>query len=224
MSLLSSLKSKTSGSKFSTPVNFNYVLYKGLIPLLRALFSSFIIRGRIKLPLYLGKRVTVRNKHLLESGKGLYLGDYSYIDCLSKQGIKIGERVTIREFAWIQLTSTLSNPGEQISIGHHTYIGPRVVIGAAAPVFIGNNCQLGSGVNLIAENHQFSADQKIFDQEVTRKGIKIGDDCWIGNNVIILDGVEIGSGCVIGAGSVVSKSLPEKIVAAGIPAKIIKSR
>lgn len=64
--------------------------------------------------------------------------------------------------------------------------------------------------------------QYIPDLEIT-KPIKIGDNVYIGNNVIILPGVTIGNNVVIGAGAVVSKSIPDNSVAVGVPARVIKT-
>jgi acetyltransferase-like isoleucine patch superfamily enzyme len=160
----------------------------------------------------------------LTAGRGVFIGDFSYINCYSRNGVTLGDRVTIREFAWLQLTSNLDEPGDRIEIGSQTYIGPRSTLGAAAPLLIGQRCQIGANVSFVAESHLFDGDQEIYAQGVSRKGIKIGDDCWIGNNVIVLDGVDIGSGTVIGAGAVVTKSIPSGSVAVGSPARVIRSR
>jgi acetyltransferase-like isoleucine patch superfamily enzyme len=67
-------------------------------------------------------------------------------------------------------------------------------------------------------------DEPIRLQGVTRKGIRIGNNCWIGSKVTILDGVTIGDGCILAAGTVVTKSFPANSIIGGVPAKIIKSR
>lgn len=54
------------------------------------------------------------------------------------------------------------------------------------------------------------------------KRIEIGEDCWIGGGVIIVPGVKIGNGVTVGAGSVVTKDLPDRVVAVGNPARVIK--
>ena len=120
--------------------------------------------------------------------------------------------------------SSFDNPGNYIKIGDNTYIGPRSYIGAGGAIIIGKKCQIGANVSFIAESHNFKNAEEIFKQQTSRKGITIGDDCWIGNNVVVLDGVNIGSGCVVGASAVVTKSLPDNSVAVGVPARIISKR
>ena len=85
---------------------------------------------------------------------------------------------------------------------------------------------MGPYVKMYVQNHNFSRTDIPMNQQGNSpvRPIVIGDDVWIGANVIILPGVSIGTGCVIGAGSVVTKSLPEYSVVAGNPAKIIKNR
>ena len=65
--------------------------------------------------------------------------------------------------------------------------------------------------------------KNIKDQGLEKIGINIGQNCWIGAKVTILDGVEIGNNCVIGAGSVVTKSFPDNTIIAGVPARVIRT-
>lgn len=222
--LIRKVRDKLVGNKFGLVPTLNRLLQKGGVPLLRGIIFKLLSPIKIRFPFFLGKGARIHNKYFLSTGKNVVIGDYSYIDCLSMGGIKLGNNVTIREFAWCQLTSNLSNPGESIEIGDNTYIGPRVVLGAAAKLVIGRNCQIGCGVNFIAENHEISYDDDIINQGVTRRGIVIGNGCWIGNNVIVLDGVEVGDGAVIGAGAVVTKNIPKQAIAVGNPAKILRYR
>ena len=206
---------------------FDYLIYltrRGITPLMRGLCLSVYQLNKVKFPFFRGKGTRIIHSNHLVTGQFCYIGDFSYINCLSKHGVKLGDRVTIREYAWLQITSDTNNLGEGIVIGNETYIGPRCNLGAAAFLRIGEKCQIGAGVSFIAENHSFSADSSIFEQGVTRKGITVGNDCWIGNNVIILDGVNIGDGVVIGAGAVVTKDIPDNSVAVGNPARILKER
>lgn len=90
-------------------------------------------------------------------------------------------------------------------------------------ITIGDNCYITDGVKFINHDGGTLLFRSIVpDLEVT-KPIVIGDNVYIGNNVLILPGVTIGSNCVIGAGAIVSRSIPDGSVAVGVPAKVIKS-
>ncbi|WP_414619220.1 acyltransferase [Calothrix sp. CCY 0018] len=79
-----------------------------------------------------------------------------------------------------------------IEIGENSYIGPYVCMAGPGNINIGKNCQIASHSGVSANNHR--------DYGLSREGIKIEDNCWIGSGVRILDGVTIGRGSVIGAG------------------------
>ena len=202
---------------------FAHLVQKGVGPLLRGL-STRPFLGASKGAFFLGSGCRILSRGMLRLGRNVYIGSYSYLDCMSAGGVSLGDGVTIREGCWLQLTSAYDNPGESITIGNGVYIGPRAIIGAAAPVVIGDHCQFGANVSLVAENHVFSGEGNIFEQGVSRKGINIGRDVWIGNNVTILDGVTIGDGSVIGAGTVVTRSVPARSVVVGVPGKVVKTR
>lgn len=196
---------------------------KGLVPCLRGLFRKPLVGGTDGL-LFLGRGCKILSGSQLHAGKNLYIGDNCYLDCLSIGGVNIGDNVTLREGCWLQLTSRYENPGTSITIGNNVYIGPRAILGAAAPLKIGDRCQIGANVSFVAENHEFEGVGEIFGQGVTRKGIAVGSDVWIGNNVTILDGVSIGDGAVIGAGTVVTRSIPARTVVVGVPGRVIRTR
>jgi acetyltransferase-like isoleucine patch superfamily enzyme len=199
------------------------LVQKGLGPYLRGLLTRPWV-GSATGSLFVGRGCKILNKSLLKIGRNVYIGSYSYLDCLSLGGVNIGDSVTIRENCWLQLTSQYDLPGESITIGNNVYIGPRSILGAAAQLTIGDRCQIGANVSFVAENHDFSGEGDIYDQGVVRKGISIGRDVWMGNNVIVLDGVTVGEGSVIGAGTVLTKSVPARSVVVGVPGRVIRSR
>jgi carbonic anhydrase/acetyltransferase-like protein (isoleucine patch superfamily) len=95
-----------------------------------------------------------------------------------------------------------------------------------APVTIGNGCLISQFVSIIDANHGISPCKYVREQphDLTSAGVHIGDDVWIGANVVILPGVRIGTGAVIAAGAIVTRDVPEYAVAAGVPAKVKRYR
>lgn len=90
-------------------------------------------------------------------------------------------------------------------------------------ITLGNNVHITDGVKFIThDGGTLLFRNKIPDLEIT-KPIVVGNDVYIGNNVIILPGVTIGNNVVIGAGAVVSKDIPDNSVAVGVPARVIKT-
>lgn len=90
-------------------------------------------------------------------------------------------------------------------------------------ITLGNNVHITDGVKFITHDGGTLLFRNIIpDLEIT-KPIVIGNDVYIGNNVIILPGVKIGNNVVIGAGAVVTKDIPNNVVIGGVPARILKT-
>ncbi|MDY6901089.1 MAG: acyltransferase [Cyanobacteriota bacterium] len=112
-----------------------------------------------------------------------------------------------------------------IIIDENAYIGPYVIITGTGDIKIGKNCLIAPHCGIFANSHIFTDPTRtIEEQGVTSKGIVIEDDCWLGHNVTVLDGVKIGKGSIIGAGSVVNQNIPPFSIAVGTPARIIRNR
>lgn len=122
----------------------------------------------------------------------------------------------------VESYSCINNAVGDVIIGDHTRIGlHNTIIG---PVSIGNNVNLAQGITVTALNHNFGdATKRIDEQGVSTKPVVIGNDVWIGANVVVLPGVTIGSHCVVAAGAVVTKDVPDHTLVAGVPAKVIKT-
>lgn len=119
----------------------------------------------------------------------------------------------------------ISCHGGTIEIGEKSSFNPNCVIYGHGGLKIGKFVRVAAGTVIIPANHGFERkDIPIAEQSITKKGIVIKDDVWIGANCVILDGVMIGTGCVIGAGSIVTKSIPSYSIAVGNPARVIKER
>jgi acetyltransferase-like isoleucine patch superfamily enzyme len=125
---------------------------------------------------------------------------------------------------WIRDGVTIWYPWG-ISIGKGVSLNEFVFLNGYGGVEIGDHCRIAHGCSFISEGHRFDdLEQSIKEQGRTTGRIVIGQDTWLGSGVKVLQGVSIGEGCVIGAGSVVNKSIPPFSVAAGVPAKVIRSR
>lgn len=174
---------------------------------------------------FIGRRVRIRAPGALSLGRSVTLHDDVRIDALSRQGIALGDNVTIREGCIVEGTGVLRFPGEGLSIGANTGISQYCFIGVRGFVRIGCNVQLGPRVTIYAENHNIEdVSRPIREQGVRRKGITIEDDCWLGTGSTILDGVTIGKGSVIAAGCVVTKSVPPYSIVAGVPGRVVRTR
>lgn len=112
--------------------------------------------------------------------------------------------------------------GKNIRLGKNVYINLNNYFMDGASITIGDNVFIGPYCGFYTANHPL--DYKRRNQGLEKAlPIKIGDNCCFGANVSVMPGVTIGNGCVIAAGSVVTKDIPDNSLAAGVPAKVIKS-
>jgi maltose O-acetyltransferase len=125
--------------------------------------------------------------------------------------------------------------GKRVRVKHNADISPSVEVGdyselgqhslIHAGVKIGSYVIMGPSVKIYTRNHIFdSLDEPIARQGKSSRATVIGDDVWIGANVVILPGVTVGDHAIIAAGAVVTKSVPSLAIVGGNPAKVIKYR
>lgn len=177
---------------------------------------------------HMGKKVFIQEGVEFLSAEKIELGNEVYLFRNVKLNawndnckILLGDRVAIDRGADI----SCAGDNCTIEIGEGSFVGPYTCIAGPGNVKIGKDCMIAAHSGIVANNHIFADPlQRIRDQGVTKKGIEIGDDCWLGYGVKVLDGVTIGKGSVIGAGAVVTKDLPPYSIAVGIPARAVDSR
>jgi acetyltransferase-like isoleucine patch superfamily enzyme len=131
----------------------------------------------------------------------------------------------VGEGTWIEPTVKFTNP-QNITIGKFCHINHLGCLQASgeAKITIGNDLRMGPGTMIYSSNHGIRKDGLVRSQPITEKDVTIGNDVWLGSNVVVTAGVTIGDGAIIAAGAVVIKDIPPYTIAAGIPAKPIKSR
>ena len=110
--------------------------------------------------------------------------------------------------------------GTHIELGERVFFNFNCIVLDVCPVRIGDFTLFGPAVQIYTPLHPFNAEQRR--REEYGKAIDIGSDVWVGGGAIILAGVRIGSRSVIGAGSVVTRDVPDDVLAAGNPCRVIR--
>lgn len=109
------------------------------------------------------------------------------------------------------------------TLGNFSELGTRCLI--QGDVHIGDNVIMGPDVKIYSRNHKFDKlDVPIRDQGKEYKHTYIGNDVWLGANVLVMAGCKLGDHTIVAAGSVVTKDFPAYAIIGGVPAKIIKKR
>jgi acetyltransferase-like isoleucine patch superfamily enzyme len=113
----------------------------------------------------------------------------------------------------------------RLEIGDGSWIGEQSFLHAAGGITIGRNVGIGPGVRIITSRHaEAGRDTPILHSPITFAPVAIGDDADLGIGSIVMPGVTIGRGVQVGAGAVVVRDLPDYAVAAGVPARVIRTR
>lgn len=195
-----------------------------LLVLSKRLFS--LLRGIIFLrkKVFLERGCLILNKKNILFGKSVTVEYNSVIDGYAIEKIIFGNNVKIGAYSLVTCTSHLSKYGKGIVIGDNSAVGRFTEFGASGGIEIGKNVIMGSYVSFHSENHNYNDSTKLIkDQGVSSKGIKLGNNIWVGAKTTFLDGSEVGDNSVVAAGAVVTGVFPNNVVIGGIPAKIIKT-
>jgi acetyltransferase-like isoleucine patch superfamily enzyme len=191
--------------------------------LVRGTLKTALLAGR-PVPIFMGPGVKLRNTSMCQFGRGVTLEAGVILDGLSINGVHLGDNVSVGAYSEIR-SSMMTSLGAGLRVGKNSGCGTFSFFGAGGPISIGENVIMGQHVSFHAESHNFSRTEiPIRDQGVTKVGITIEDDCWVGSNVTFLDGCHVGYGCVIAAGALVRGRIPPLSIVAGVPAKVIRTR
>lgn len=113
-----------------------------------------------------------------------------------------------------------SDYGKNIMLGANVFINSGCCFQDQGGIEIGDGCLIGHQVVIATLNHDFDPSKRA---EMTAKKVVLGKNVWVGSHATILPGVTVGDGSIIAAGAVVTKDVPERCIAAGVPARVIKT-
>jgi acetyltransferase-like isoleucine patch superfamily enzyme len=135
--------------------------------------------------------------------------------------ISIGSGVFIGPGSWL----VAGEPGALLEIGDGTGMSGYCVLSAIEHVRVGRNVLFGRNVHVADHRHGITARGVPVRQQPLedRRPVTIEDGCWLGQNVVVLPGVTVGAGAVVGANSVVREDVPPRSVAAGTPARVVRT-
>ena len=174
-----------------------------------------------------GRNVTFGHGVVLRHPAKVRLGDDVIVDDLvvldakgtSNRGIVIGNGV------FLGRGTILSCKDGDIVLGDHVNIGFHSEVFSGSRVTVGSYGLFAAYTYLVGGGHAFDqAGVPIIEQERTSRGIALGENVWLGTGVKVLDGVRVGRDVVVGAGAVVTTDLPDGVIAAGVPARVVRSR
>lgn len=140
-------------------------------------------------------------------------------ELLRRAGVKIGSSSLVQ--GPMRITGE-GNPCENIEIGTFTLVSGNLHCDIGAPLLIGNRVRIGHDVSLLTVDHRVGP-------EAMRSGdrrfgsIEIGDGAWLASRVVVLPGISIGAGAIVAAASVVTRDIPPNALAAGVPARVVRS-
>lgn len=155
-------------------------------------------------------------------GRNVFIGDLVMIyQDTNGEAVQLSDRVRLFEESYFE-----TGEGACIQIGQDSHVHPRCFLSAyKASIVIGKDVLISGQCALYSYDHGLSPDEPIASQPLVSKGdIVIDDGAWVGYGVFISSGVKIGKGAVVGARSVVTKSVPDGAIVAGVPARVVKMR
>ncbi len=181
-----------------------------------------LILGSVGKGVAIGRGVELRGAGRIHLGDRVFIGDNCVLDARGSDS-----RISIDHHVIISRGTVIRTRGRELEIGPRCDIGCNCILATDSVLKLGDRVLVGAYSYLIGGgNHEYrDAETPIIDQPLISKGgVSVGDDVWIGARVTVMDGVNIGSGAVLGAHSLVRHDVPEKAVAYGSPAVVQASR
>ena len=168
-----------------------------------------------------GQGVVLRHPGKIRVGDDVIVDDLVVLDAkgTANNGITVGDGV------FLGRGTILSCKDGDIVLGDHVNIGFHSEIFSGSTVRVGRYGLFAAYTYLVGGGHEFEGrGTPVIEQQRRSKGIALGDNVWLGAGALVMDGVNIGDDVVVGAGAVVTEDLPTGAVAAGVPARVLRTR
>ena len=179
--------------------------------------ANGVFRARRLWRSYWFKRLAGLRHPGIEWGRGVIVG----------QGVVVAvsgpSRVAFADGVGIERMATIVAQNASISVGRGSFIGIGTVITARDGITIGDNALIAEYVTIRDQDHDYAGERPMAEGAFTVAPVTIGNNVWIGAKATITKGVTIGDNAVIGANSVVTRDIPANAVAAGCPARVVKT-
>jgi acetyltransferase-like isoleucine patch superfamily enzyme len=160
------------------------------------------------------------NRHAARGGFYVrYPVEGELLEALDEGRLRIGEATLLEPGCWITMAAAA-----RVEIGRGCFLNRGVMLAAMERIEIGDHVMFANGCFVGDADHRFDdPDVPVTWQGFSTQGpVRIGANCWFGVHCVVTSGVSIGERCVVGANSVVIEDLPRGVIAAGVPAKVIR--
>jgi acetyltransferase-like isoleucine patch superfamily enzyme len=168
-----------------------------------------------------GQGVVLRHPHKIHLGDDVVVDDHVVLDAKGQNnaGIRVGSGV------FIGRNTILSCKNGDITLADGVNIGFNCEVFSASAVTVGARALLAAYTYLVGGDHDFDrVGVPVLEQGRSSRGIGVGEGAWLGAGVKVLDGSHIGAHAIVGTGAVVTHTVPEYAIAAGVPARVLRDR
>ena len=168
-----------------------------------------------------GRSVTLRHTHKTDLGRGCIIDDFSLLDAKGEtnNGLSLGAGV------YVGRHSSVYCKNGDIVLGDRVNISSHCTLFSSNRLQVGEGCMIGAYCYFLSGGEYDYKDATPFADQLgmgTRGDLTIGEDCWFGTRVTLLDAASVGKRCVIAAGAVVTRPVPDRRLAMGVPARVIR--
>ena len=160
------------------------------------------------------------NRHMARSGAFIrFPVEGEVLEGLDSGRLRVGEGTLLEPGCWLTLAAEA-----RIEIGAGCFLNRGTMLAALEAIEIGDHVMFANNCFVGDSDHRYDDPARPITHQgfVARGPVRIGSNCWFGVNCVVTGGVEIGERAVIGANSVVTQDIPAGVIAAGVPAKVIR--